>query len=64
MLINNKSMITITENNSTLKNKKGSYMGDSYSVSEVYQNFGWIKRKFLSNIYLCLFFVHSYLIHC
>ena len=39
MLINNKSMITITENNSTLKNKKGCYMGDSYSVPEVYQNY-------------------------
>ena len=39
MLINNKSMITIIENNSTLKNKKGCYMGDSYSVPEVYQNY-------------------------
>ena len=39
MLINNKSMITITENNSTLKNKKGCYIGDSYSVPEVYQNY-------------------------
>lgn len=39
MLINNKSMITITENNSTLKNKKGCYMGDSYSATEIYQNY-------------------------
>ena len=39
------TFINITENNSTLKNKKGCYMGDSYSVPEVYQNYLRMLKK-------------------